>query len=459
MASPLTDEDRKNLACDYTPSPSLPVTTSEPLVLESGLLAPRLSPRGASVLVQAANASLHATSDQSATTKLSSYVADILNLANIDLIFTLNDFGPSVRHWSPAMHEHVLKQSADIIILKHPLLALGAWLVTSPPADDQRRSDLYAALKQIVAILQSRSEASMEMLQLGLSLAVYEVGHGMTLQAFQTLSGCKAMLILLERDIHKKDDEELQETIEWLKASLLMLDRILFITTLPGSLPLTISPGDLICGTLSAEYSRITPGLPPGRPPSRLHLRNIVALASGHALEYLNALQRNISPSESHDVVEDHISACIKMLLDNPQPSTWLHCDAIALGFCSNLLLQQEQLRHLARLPCSNALDERKEKVHLTLMFGRRMAWDMVRAALGSVDSKEEAARLPFAALCCVLRAGLAVLETSRLNDSELVSREEVTKLQRVVGWFAARWGIGRQFEMKLADIIRELSF
>ena len=237
------------------------------------------------------------------------------------------------------------------------------------------------------------------------------------------------------------------------------MSSILFITTLPGSLPLTISPGDLICGTLSTKYSPISPALPLGRPPPRLHLRSVVALASGHALEYLNALQRNIPPNESHDVVEDHISACIKMLLDNPQPSTWLHCDAIALGFCSNLLLQQEQFRHFSRLPYSNALHERKEKVHLTLMFGRRMAWDMVRAALGSLDSKEEVARLPFAALCCVLRAGLAVLKTSCLRDNELVSREQVMKLQRVVSWFAARWGVGPQFETKLADIMRELSF
>lgn len=153
------------------------------------------------------------------------------------------------------------------------------------------------------------------------------------------------------------------------------------------------------------------------------------------------------------------MSACIKMLLDNPQPSTWLHCDAIALGFCSNLLLQQEQLRHLARLSRSNALYERKEKVELTLTFGRRMAWDMVKAALGSVESREDVARLPFAALCCILRAGMVVLETSGLKDEELVSQEEIKKLQRVVGWFAARWGVGRQFETKLADIMRGLSF
>ena len=65
----------------------------------------------------------------------------------------------------------------------------------------------------------------MEPLQLGLSLAVYEVGHGMIAQAFQTLSGCKAMLILLEREFRDSGDKQVQETMDWLKASLLMLDR------------------------------------------------------------------------------------------------------------------------------------------------------------------------------------------------------------------------------------------
>lgn len=225
MTHSLTDNNRKNLPCDYTPSPSLPPATTEPLVLKSGSSTPRLSPRGAWGLIQAANASLHARPGQSAKTKLSSYVADVLSLANIDLVSALDDFGPSVRHWSPTMHEHVLNQGAAVVVAKYPLLALGAWLVTISPPENPQRSELYAALKQIVATMQSTSKVGIEMLQLELSLAVYEVGHGMVMQAFQTLSGCKAMLILLERDVLNSDDEQAQETIDWLKASLLMLDR------------------------------------------------------------------------------------------------------------------------------------------------------------------------------------------------------------------------------------------
>lgn len=173
-------------------------------------------------------ASLDATASQSAKKKLSIYVADIFNLADIDLVAVLVDFGPSVRHWSPTMHEHVLGQGADAIVMKYPLLALSAWLVTSSPlkgASDPHHSHLYQALKQTFAIQQSTDKTGLEALQVGLSIVVYEVGHGLSSQAFQTLSCCKAILILLAHDELNGSDIQAQQTMDWLRASLLMLDR------------------------------------------------------------------------------------------------------------------------------------------------------------------------------------------------------------------------------------------
>jgi hypothetical protein len=180
----------------------------------------------------------------------------------------------------------------------------------------------------------------------------------------------------------------------------------------------------------------------------------MVALASGHALEYVNALERNLPPTSCYDFVDSHISSCIAFLLANPQPATWLHCDAIALGFCSNLLLQQAQAHYLAQLPPSPHLAEQREKADLALRYGRRMAWDMVKNALDKVESEEEVAKLPFAALCCVLRAGITVLETAWLCGEFRVDIKEIERLQRVVGWFGKRWGAGREFEVRLANNI-----
>lgn len=59
---------------------------------------------------------------------------------------------------------------------------------------------------------------------------------------------------------------------------------------------------------------------------------------------------------------------------------------------------------------------------------------DMVRVALGQIESKNKVVRLTFAALCCVSRAGMAVLETFGASCEELASKEEVERLRRVVG-------------------------
>lgn len=65
----------------------------------------------------------------------------------------------------------------------------------------------------------------MEALEVGLSIAVYEIGHGMATQAFQTLHSCRAMVILLEHVHMGSENNQALETMDWLKASLLTLDR------------------------------------------------------------------------------------------------------------------------------------------------------------------------------------------------------------------------------------------
>lgn len=233
------------------------------------------------------------------------------------------------------------------------------------------------------------------------------------------------------------------------------------MVTLSTSSPLLISPSDPICGVLSHRYHPALEAAPPGTPSKTLpkvQYRSVVALASGHALEYIRKLKQDPQWHGNYSVVNDQVLACIKMLLDHPQPVTWLHCDAIALGFCSNLLLQQAQVHALTRLAESSSNYEAIQKARLALLFGRRLAWDMVVVALGKIESKSEVAKLPFAALCCVARAGMAVLETSGLSDENLASAEDIKRLQRVVSWLSARWSVGRQFEARLVDITRDWS-
>jgi hypothetical protein len=90
---------------------------------------------------------------------------------------------------------------------------------------DLHRSQLYQALKQVLSLLQTTNEVKIEALQLGLSVAVYEVGHSLATQASQTLSYCQSMLIMLEHNALDSGNKKMLQTLEWLKASLLLLDR------------------------------------------------------------------------------------------------------------------------------------------------------------------------------------------------------------------------------------------
>ncbi|KAH6644782.1 hypothetical protein C7974DRAFT_300742 [Boeremia exigua] len=447
----------KGFSCDYSPSPPVPSTTSEPLILRSQSGAPLLSCLGAWKLVHYVTTSLKASSDINASSKLSDYVVDILKLADINLTSIVEDYGRSIRHWSPTVYDCTLDQGTEVILTRYPALALSVWLVTQnirKHAEHPSDCQLYRVLKQVLALLQTKHDADIEALQLGLSIAVYEVGHGMGTQAFQTILSCKAILTILEHGATAIDDISTLETTEWLKASLIMLDRILFVTSPSPSFTLTIPPSDPIC---NVEFTQYHPPIMPTHVPSpctKVHFRTVVALGTGKALDYVNARRRTTQPYESYDAVDMQTSGYIRMLMEDMRPSSWVHCDAIGLGFCSHLLLQEAQVLYLAGLPYSDELRKHIEKANLALRYARRMAWDMVKVSLGKLENEDDVAKLPFAALCCILRAGIAVLETSRICDEQLVSNEEFAMLQRCMRWFSARWHVGVHLEARLEQFI-----
>lgn len=87
-------------------------------------------------------------------------------------------------------------------------------------------SELYTTLKQVHALLQGATKLELSVLQTGLILAVYELGHGLRQQAFQTVGSCTATLQFLELEAGQTQNQELASFLKWLKASVAMLDRL-----------------------------------------------------------------------------------------------------------------------------------------------------------------------------------------------------------------------------------------
>lgn len=82
-------------------------------------------------------------------------------------------------------------------------------------------------------------------------------------------------------------------------------------------------------------------------------------------------------------------------------------------------------------------------KALMALQYCRRMAWDMVHVMIGLITKEDDLPYLPFAGVCCVIRAAVAVLETRKYVDEVGLGMEDLHSFALILGWFAKRWSVG----------------
>lgn len=299
-------------------------------------------------------------------TPLMELVLEILYLAEFDLFQALGEFGRCIQQWCPIIGEDLLlgcendlsRQLSAHNGPKDPLLWLCLWLVTRKPCQHQTMgtSELYRAMKQVQVLLQSRGDSGLDLsvLRMGMLIALYEVGHGLRRQALQTLASCTAALKILELETKSKPDDKELNTVQWLKASLITLDRykhyprhntckliharMILISTTTDLLPPSVLSSDPISTSLANTLGPDIPAPPPhpyASSPRKVHIRSAVSIASGQVLEYVHARQFGLNPEITYNKADEMINDCIKMLIDKPEPHSWLHCDAIAMSFWS----------------------------------------------------------------------------------------------------------------------------
>ena len=79
----------------------------------------------------------------------------------------------------------------------------------------------------------------------------------------------------------------------------------------------------------------------------------------------------------------------------------------------------------------------------MSLHYSRRMAWDMVRVMIEKIENEDDLPCLPFAGVCCVIRAAIAVLETGQDGNTDMPNEDEITGFLKILGWFSRRWSVG----------------
>ncbi|XP_014555128.1 hypothetical protein COCVIDRAFT_39050 [Bipolaris victoriae FI3] len=451
----------KERHCDYTPFKE-PIRQGHddvtPLVQHfDACLHADLTLGGVSELLHAVTAWITSGGTSGAAAKLSKVVYEILDLADVDLVLALDEFGTCIQQWCPVFPtsylygevEDLSQQSQHKDRLRHPLLLLCLWLITRRTCVQQAHTTqphIYLALKQILALLHSSNQISLQILQISLLLAIYETGHGQSHAAYLTLSTSLSLYNLLLLSPTPIPD--------WLTSSILFLSTTLSTTHLTPGFPLALSSSSPLVTTLASSLAPTIP-LPPPTPdatsPRKTHIRSATAVAASHVLSYTHALTHTLPLPSTYASADQKINTLITLLIDKPQPHTWLHCDAIALAFCSHLLLQLSQAQF------STLQGEEAEKVKVALSVSRRMAWDMVQVGIRVVGCEEEIARLPFAGLGCVVRAGVAVLETRGWVDDGadgVVGEEEGRRFRRLVEWVSGRWGVAGGYLARVDEVL-----
>ncbi|KAH7390996.1 hypothetical protein DE146DRAFT_151443 [Phaeosphaeria sp. MPI-PUGE-AT-0046c] len=467
----------KNQDCDYALPVQFGLPGAEPLVCRRPCGHADLSSYGATELVQAVKACIDAPHHPDPATDLMGLVSDVLSAIGFNLAHAFTEFGPCIQQWCPIIVQDHLLSNCDYKVTepvstqegpKDPILWLSLWLVLRKPcspAEQMGTSELYTMLKQVHALLQSAPKLELSVLQVGLILAVYEMGHGLRQQAFQTVGSCTATLQFLELNAAQPQNSELEGNLTWLKASVAMLDRQLPLSMTADCLPLTLSSRHAISLALRKTLGS---GLPPmstrqsATSPRKVFIRTGAAIAAGHALEYVYSRQHGSDPDQSYDHADAVVNRCISMLIVKPDSLFLLHCDAAPMTFCSHIILQSTHIQHLRNAGLCGQLpaDPSPEysKALIALDFSRSMSWEMVRIAVQLIKSEASISRMTLAGLCSVMRAGLAVLETRQLVDREYVIQQgELESYIRILKWFAARWQIGNEYLERLENIIGHL--
>ncbi|KAF2864952.1 hypothetical protein BDV95DRAFT_613101 [Massariosphaeria phaeospora] len=445
--------------CDYTPHKELPsrLDDSPSLYGELEGSGHDLTARGREDLIQAASDWVQDA--PGSRNKFSVVVHAILELADVSVTTIMDEYARCIHSWSPLMDEDVYLSGADRLSRRDrppsPLLLLLVFLVTrrtcAYPREAQRRTRvLYTTLKQLLVLLQTSNDVEFELVQSTMLLAVYECANGMATQAYLTLSSCSGMLAIVESNVLQGRERRSQDEVCSLKVAALVLDRMIALSALTTSLPLIYPTNSPLARSILDALSGTIP--PPSLHPSavsprKLYIRARVALESGRILEYIYTLKNGLPSQETYEDVESGIAGLIKSLVKKAEPYTWMMCDAIALAFCSQLLLHQAQALNTAL--------SLAPKTNLAFCYARRMAWDMVRVGIEKIDVETYIGQLPVAGLCCVLRAAVAVMETQEV--AEAVDPDELVGLERIMIAFKERWGVGEEYwkRIQAAPFIR----
>lgn len=204
---------RKLLRCDYAWSDKLQQTAFRSATRISTGALNRSCWIGDEPFVKSTRELLQVVCEGNDGFKLARIVDEILHIAQTTIGSMLGDFLATIHRWLPVVDQEQLLYQLDPWPKANnahlPLLVLAIFVVTRRPcveASHSMNSQVYQTVRQLFAIQTSR-ETSLEMLQAGLLITYYAIGHGMPRDAHITLTTCVAIARLIGVDFDAEVDQ------------------------------------------------------------------------------------------------------------------------------------------------------------------------------------------------------------------------------------------------------------
>ncbi|KAK2630098.1 hypothetical protein QTJ16_000918 [Diplocarpon rosae] len=350
-------------------------------------------------------------------------------------------------------------------------LLLCMFLVTRPPGNDSDVRDMQTALyyetKTLYTFLVSSGKSSIEIIQAGLLLGLYEIGHGITEASQITMAVCLRMAMKMKAVQFRNNSANIQNTefgrLWW---GIVTLDRYMNQDLPPDEIHLLV--GSWSDGVPSMELpvdEEALQGLPPPismrttsgisashQPTTRLG-PFCRAAEAGHLLGQVLDIIAHSSYSREVDFEKsralDHAMQSFAMVLVQQAINGWEECCA-AIGLClSAMILLHEKTWNLCNdTPGS---ETRKEAAGMALSSAIRMTVDISRRFhmdLAFIDLPA----LPLPATYAIYRATLLYIKFSGDSFQSLEWSANMDSLKSTLGHFAKRWSVGKHY-LELIDV------
>ncbi|KAL7909105.1 hypothetical protein GGI35DRAFT_427230 [Trichoderma velutinum] len=433
-------------------------STSHMLISCSRPCSFHLSPHGERDLLWAA-CSKHGSYTQGNYSQPTLYhvVRDIFDHSGISVTDVVTRYFDLAHYWLPILDKESVYEEATRFNLDEAgnhdafaLLLLCMHTFTESPCENQpqpTQNILYRTLRQLFVILQSSPDIfPRTLLQCGIILTAYACGHGMSKEAYETLTVCIGLIRRLSIDGYVTAEhmmgaghnryDQLQLDLCW--SGIILLDRTIVLSNINHCLPYLVEAHHVPPNSVIFQVSK-----------SDLYgrdaIRNLLARAA-HVLRLGDMLKNINGPdTDEYEAVETSICNEISEYIRTTEGGKFPLCETVAMALSALIMLYRKQNYYRMSIDNPRAI--------LTFNCVHNMIMDTCRDEAEWVQAHGwfNNTRPCFLGLCCLYGAA-AHLDELRVEG---MSTEDIWTLRNSLLEFSNRWKLGESFLSHLNSIKR----